>query len=146
MTARHCFGTDVRLSGLNARETLWEGSRYLLASALALAVDAGTYVALIRLAGIHYLVSAPIGFGIGVILIYHLSTHWVFRDRRLSDARREFAIFVFIGILGLLLNELIIFLGVDRLALSYELAKVASAGIVFGFNFSARKLLLFTRL
>jgi putative flippase GtrA len=131
---------------LNPRETLWEGSRYFLASALALGVDAGTYVVLIHLGGIQYLVSAPIGFAIGVTVIYLLSTRWVFRERRLSDARREFVIFVVIGILGLLLNELIIFLGVDRLALSYELAKVASAGIVFGFNFSARKLLLFTRL
>lgn len=141
-----CFGTDVRLSGLNARDTLWEGSRYLFASALALAVDAGTYVALIRLGGVQYLVSAPLGFVLGVIVIYFLSTRWVFRERRISDARREFVIFVFIGILGLLLNELIIFLGVDRLALSYELAKIASAGIVFSFNFGARKLLLFTRL
>jgi putative flippase GtrA len=125
---------------------MWEGSRYLLASALALAADAGAYVALIRLGGVHYLGSAPIGFAIGVTVIYFLSTRWVFRERRLSDPRREFVIFVVIGILGLLLNELIIFLGVERLALSYEFAKFVSAGIVFGFNFSARKLLLFTRL
>jgi len=84
--------------------------------------------------GVHYLFSAPIGFSIGVTVIYFLSTRWVFRERRLSDARREFVIFAFIGLLGLLLNELIIFLGVERLALSYELAKLASAGIVFGFN------------
>ena len=145
MSVRLSFGIDVILPRLTPRELLREGSRYFLASAIALAVDAGIYVALIRLVGVHYLFSAPIGFSIGVTVIYFLSTRWVFRERRLSDARREFVIFAFIGMLGLLLNELILFLGVERLALSYELAKLASAGIVFGFNFSARKLLLFTR-
>ena len=58
----------------------------------------------------------------------------------------EFVIFVGIGVVGLLLNELVIYLGVERYSLSYELAKLASAAMVFGFNFSARKLLLFTRM
>lgn len=146
MTARRLLGVDVSLLRLAPRELLREGYRYLLASAIALAADAGIYIALIRVGGVYYLMSAPIGFAVGVTIIYLLSTRWVFRERRLSNARKEFVIFVVIGILGLLLNELIIFIGVERVALSYELAKLASAGIVFGFNFSARKLLLFTRL
>ena len=133
------------LPRLGLRDTLREGARYFLASAVAFAVDAGTYIALIRLADVHYLLSAPVGFSLGVTTIYLLSTRWVFHERRLADARWEFAIFVCIGIVGLLLNELVIYLGVARLWLSYELAKLASAAVVFGFNFSARKLLLFTR-
>lgn len=127
------------------RDTASEVARYFVASAVAFAVDAGTYIALIRLGHVHYLGAAPSGFVLGVVTIYVLSTRWVFRQRRLADARAEFAIFVLIGIAGLLLNELVIYVCVDRLALSYELAKVVSAAIVFSANFIARKLLLFSR-
>lgn len=124
-----------------ADETL----RYLAASAIALAVDFGAYVSLIRLADVHYLVAAPAGFALGLATIYALSVRWVFGERRLEDARIEFAIFASIGIAGMALNQLVIYVGVDWLALSYEIAKVASAALVFCFNFVCRKLLLFTR-
>lgn len=122
-----------------------EGVRYLAASALALGIDFGVYSGLIRLASVHYLVAAPIGFGLGLATIYVLSVRWVFSQRRLADARAEFALFALIGLAGMALNQLVVYAGVDRLALSYELAKLASAAIVFSFNFIFRKILLFTR-
>jgi putative flippase GtrA len=122
-----------------------EGVRYFTASALALAIDFGTYSGLIRLAAVDYLVAAPIGFALGLAVIYTLSIRWVFRQRRLKDARAEFALFALVGLAGMALNQLVVVAGVELLALSYELAKVVSAGTVFCFNFAFRKLLLFTR-
>jgi len=122
-----------------------EGLRYVAAAALALAVDFGTYVALIRLASVHYLVAAPIGFTLGLVIIYVLSVRWVFTVRRFADARAEFAIFALIGVAGLGLNQAVIYAGVELLSFSPELAKILSAGTVFCFNFGLRKLLLFTR-
>ena len=122
-----------------------ESVRYLAASAFALAVDFGVYSGLIRLASVDYLVAAPIGFGLGLAAIYVLSVRWVFRQRRLADARGEFALFALIGLAGLALNQLVVYAGVEKFALSYEQAKIVSAGIVFAFNFVTRKLLLFTR-
>ena len=122
-----------------------EGIRYLAAAALALGVDFGTYVGLIRLASVHYLVAAPIGFGLGLAAIYFLSVRWVFAVRRLADPRVEFAIFALIGVAGLALNQAVIYAGVELLTLSPEAAKVLSALTVFCFNFGLRKLLLFTR-
>lgn len=122
-----------------------EGVRYLAASAIALGIDFGTYSGLIRLAQVHYLVAAPIGFGLGLAMIYFLSVRWVFGQRRLADARVEFALFTLIGLAGMALNQLVVYAGVDWLALSYEVAKLVSAATVFGFNFALRKILLFTR-
>ena len=119
--------------------------RYFAASALALAVDFGSYSGLIRLAGVDYLVAAPIGFALGLATIYALSIRWVFRQRRLGDARAEFLLFTLIGLAGMALNQGIVYAGVEQFALSYELAKIVSAGAVFCFNFASRKLLLFTR-
>ena len=122
-----------------------EGVRYLAASALALALDFGCYSGLIRLAGVDYLVAAPIGFLLGLAAIYLLSVGWVFRHRRLASARAEFVVFAGIGLAGLALNQLVVWTGVALLGLAPELAKLLSAGTVFGFNFGSRKLLLFTR-
>lgn len=124
-----------------AREWL----RYVAAGLVALAVDFGTYVALIRLADVHYLYAAPVGFALGLATIYVFSIRWIFTHRRLADARVEFGVFALIGLGGMALNQLVVYAGVEWLALSYELAKILSAASVFCFNFVARKLLLFTR-
>lgn len=122
-----------------------EGARYLAASALALAADFGTYVVLIRLGGVYYLIAAPIAFALGLAVIYLFSVSWVFGVRRLADSRMEFAIFAGVGIAGMGLNQLVIYAGVERFSFSFEFAKLASAAVVFCFNFAARKALLFTK-
>ena len=124
-----------------AREWL----RYVAAGLVALAVDFGTYVALIRLADVNYLVAAPAGFALGLATIYLFSVRWIFTHRRFADARVEFGLFALIGLAGMALNQLVINACVEWLALSYELAKVVSAALVFCFNFGARKIVLFTR-
>jgi putative flippase GtrA len=134
---------------VNAAERLraaaHEGGRYFAASALALAIDIGAYSGLIRLAGVDYLVAAPIGFLLGMVAIYLLSVRWVFRHRRVKDARAEFALFIALGFAGLGLNQAAVYAGVALLGLPYEAAKLLSAGFVFTFNYASRKLVLFTR-
>jgi putative flippase GtrA len=146
MTVKTSSATELRatVSLETYGHALREGIRYLGASAVALAADAGTYVALIRGAGIDYLVAAPASFMLGLLVIYFFSTRWVFACRRLKDARVEFAVFATIGLIGLCLNQLVIYAGVAHSGLSAEAAKLASVSLVFGFNFVSRKLLLFT--
>jgi putative flippase GtrA len=122
-----------------------EGFRYLVASAFALAIDFGLYVALIRVADVHYLVAAPLGFACGLAAVYLLSVRWVFRYRRLAGRRAEFALFALVGLMGMALNQGIIYTAVQWMPGWYEIAKLISAGMVFCFNFISRKLLLFTR-
>jgi putative flippase GtrA len=131
--------------GAVMRSVLGEGTRYITASAAALAVDFSLYAGLVRLGSVDYLIAAPLGFALGLATIYLLSVRWVFGVRRLADARIEFAVFASIGLAGMALNQLVIYLGVEAWALSYEAAKLVSAGVVFCFNFTLRKLLLFTR-
>ena len=121
-----------------------ESARYFAASALALGIDFGVYAGLIRLADVPYLIAAPIGFALGLATIYALSVRWVFAHRRFADGRIEFALFALIGIVGMVLNQFVLYAAVEWLSISYELAKLVSAGTVFCFNFASRKLLLFT--
>lgn len=123
---------------------LREFSRYTAASAVAFAADFSTLVLLTELFGLHYLVSAAAGFGLGILITYVLSVTWVFAARRLASASMERMIFVMIGIGGLGINHVVMFSLTEMALLPYWLSKVGSVAIVFLFNFSLRKGLLFT--
>lgn len=115
---------------------------YGLASAAALAVDWGLLLAL-HGAGLNYLVATAIGFSAGIAVTYGLSIAVVFRHRPIADRRREFAGFLGVGLAGLVLTQLLMAFWVERLAMAPGLAKIPTAGLVFVFNFTVRRALLF---
>ena len=117
--------------------------RYFMASAMALAVDAGSLYLLTEYAGVHYLVSAAIGFLFGMAAIYLLSIGWVFSTRRVKKTHHEMLIFALIGVIGLGINEVGLYLLTDFLAYHYMVSKLLVSLLVFSWNFAARKLLLF---
>ena len=119
-------------------------TRYFAASLLALAVDTATLSACFRLLDLSVAWSASIGFVAGAIVAYLLSILWVFRARAFAHAPAlEFLSFVAIGIAGLGVTQLVLWLGVAWLGLLPELVKLAAAGITFVFNYAVRKTLLF---
>jgi putative flippase GtrA len=122
-----------------------EGSRYFLASGVALSVGYGLLVALTEFLRIHYLVSATIGFATGLVVNYVLSVAFIFSERRLASRWIEFAGLACIGLVGLALNEGLMRLFVESVGLGYILAKIPAAGLGFMFNFVTRRLMLFTK-
>ena len=116
--------------------------KYGLGSALALIVDYSLLIILTEWAHFHYLVSAAIGFTAGLIVIYVLSIAVIFENRSVGNRWSEFTVFATIGILGLGLNEILLF-GFEQLSVSYMIAKIPTAGAVFVFNFMLRRTLLF---
>ena len=120
-----------------------EFARYIAAGLVALTVDFSLYVALTELAGLHYLASASIAFCAGLTTVYLFSISWIFRARRVEHVLQEFMLFAAIGLAGLALTAAVLFLLIDVVGLDYRLSKVASAALVFIFNFSCRKFFLF---
>jgi putative flippase GtrA len=123
-------------------EGLRELALYGFASALALGLDGGLLLALTA-GGANYLLASGTGFVSGVAVTYLLSVSVVFRHRPVVDRRREFAGFVGIGLAGLLLTQGLMTLWVEVLHMHPGLAKIPTAGIVFVFNFTVRRALLF---
>jgi putative flippase GtrA len=122
----------------------YEFVKYVIASGVALAIDIGLLYFLTEILGIHYLLSATISFSFGILSIYILSVAWVFDKRRLSDNRIELFVFATIGIIGLGINALGLYLLTSMAGLYYMYSKAFTTILVFSWNFSARKLALFS--
>jgi putative flippase GtrA len=117
--------------------------RYLLVGGLAFVCDTFTLFSLTQFLKVNYLVSAPLGFLVGTAVNYVLSRKWVFRRRTLNNTPAELTIFTLIGVVGLGLNELILWVFQSKLGIYYLYAKGVSGVTVFMWNFGARKLALF---
>lgn len=118
--------------------------RYFTASLVALAVDVATLSACLRVLHLSLAWSASIGFVAGAAVAYLLSIRWVFRQRAFAKAPAvEFLTFVAIGVAGLGLTQLVLWLGVTEFGLMPEVVKLSAAGVTFAFNYIARKSLLF---
>lgn len=119
-------------------------ARYFLASLLALGADLATLSACLRLFHLSLAWSATAGFIVGAVVAYLISIRWVFRRRAFGNAPAfEFLSFVAIGVAGLGITQLVLWLGVTELGLLPEAVKLGAAGITFAFNYLVRKTFLF---
>lgn len=117
--------------------------RYCFVGGFAFIVDAGGLFVLTEYAGIYYLLSATISFILGLVVNYLLSTAWIFKKSKLSNRWTEFLIYSVIGVVGLGLNTLFLWLFTDCLHIYYMLSKIITAALVMLWNFFARKIILF---
>lgn len=130
------------LEALGSRST-GEFIRYGIASLLALTVDVLLLALLTDAFDVPYLISGAIAFIAGVLTIYILSVGWVFDHRAIESRLTEFALFAAIGVIGLIINEAVLYLFTGVLGLHYLLSKIGSVILVFSWNFSIRKRYLF---
>lgn len=135
-------GESLRAMGA---EDFHEFVRYLMASGVALIVDFGTLALFTSIIGVPYLYSGCIAFLAGLAVIYILSRTWVFASRSGYSTTVEFLLFSLIGIFGLLINEMVLWVLTSGFGLFYLYSKMASVAVVFTWNFTARKWLLFKR-
>jgi putative flippase GtrA len=118
--------------------------KYGFVGGIAYCVDFGFLFFLTEVIKIHYLISAAIAFILGLLTNYALSIFWVFPKRTLANKRTEFLLFSIIGLIGLGINEVIIWFFTEFIHYHYLISKIFSTVIVFFWNFIARKKILFS--
>jgi putative flippase GtrA len=117
--------------------------RYLLVGGIAFCADAGALF-LLKEAGLHYLLAAAFAFLVGLTVNFLLSKRFVFtEDARFVGRAGEFAAYGLIGLAGLGITELVMYLCTGVFGLYYMLSKIVSAAIVLLWNFFARKFFLY---
>ncbi len=131
----------------------WEFFRYAVVGGIAFLADYGTlflFQELILTGGTPWelFISTAAGFIVGLIVNYVLSLTFVFRRKDNCGSGKSvaaFLIFTVVGVIGLGLTELIMYLGTELLHISYLIVKIAAAAIVLVWNYVGRKVLIFDR-
>ncbi len=106
---------------------------------IAFVIDYGLMVLLTEVFGINYLVSATISFTVSVIFNYLASMRYVFSHKEGMSRRREFVIFVVLSVIGLGINNGLMWIGTGLLGISYLITKLFATVVVMLWNFITRK-------
>jgi len=122
-----------------------EFGKYIIAGSLAFACDLSALYLCTEMLQIHYLTSTLLGYLVGLGVSYWLNITWVFTFRKYEQRLVELTIFNGIVVVGLLLNQTLMYLLVELVMIDYLQAKFVIAAVVMSFNYSAKKLLLFRR-
>ena len=80
---------------------------------IAFCIDYGILALLTEVFGVNYLVSATISFTVSVVFNYVASMRYVFTHKEGMSKRREFIIFVVLSVIGLGINNLCMWAGVE---------------------------------
>ena len=88
------------------------------------------------------LIANIISFTISVIYNYIASVTWVFDVNKDKSKVKIFIEFIVFSVIGFLLSELLLWLGIHKLELNAMLVKILSTIIVMVFNFVTRKIFL----
>lgn len=117
--------------------------RYIFVGGFAFLVDA--FVLWLCEKFVHYMIAAAIAFVVGLAANYLLSIFFVFSEsKQVKNKAAEFIAYAVIGVIGLGLTEVIMYLLTDICGLYFLMSKIIAAAIVLAWNFVARKKTLYT--
>ena len=109
---------------------------------IAFIIDFGVMVFLTEVFAVPYLISTTIAFTVSVIFNYVASMRYVFVRKDDMSRRREFIIFVLLSVIGLVLNDVFMWLLVDFFFIDYRISKIITTVLVAIWNFVSRKFFL----
>lgn len=124
--------------------------RYAVVGGIAFLADFGTLVGCQELVFKSYswgvYVATVCGFVVGLAVNYILSILFVFtqaKDRGKGRSFGAFVVFGVIGLVGLALTELGMWIGIEGLGWNYRVVKILVTGAVLMWNYLGRKLIIF---
>lgn len=142
--ARSCSGRAFffRRRRCVVKKLIAQFMKFGIVGVLAFIIDYGLMILLTEAFGVPYLASTTISFIVSVIFNYVASMRYVFKRKDDMSRRREFIIFVALSVIGLVINDVFMWLMTDQLFIDYRLSKIVVTFIVAVWNFVTRKIFL----
>ena len=115
---------------------------YVLFAGIATIVDLGLLFVLTEFVNLHYLTSAALSYMFGMTTNYSLNKLFNFRNKS-KRIILQFGLFIFVALIGLILNQLILWFLVESFKIWYMSAKLVSILIVMLWSFWGHKNITF---
>jgi putative flippase GtrA len=125
------------------RQLLREYFAYGLVSAVAFGIDFGLLMLLSKQLHLQIIIANTISFISGATVAYLLSVRFVFHYHRLRNRASEFTSFVLLGIVGYVVNSVVLATLNNLPGATLQLAKIGAAGCTLTINFVLRRQFLF---
>lgn len=90
---------------------------------------------------IYYMTSSIISFSASLIFNYIASIKWVFNVEH-KQTYKDGLLFLIFSLIGLWINQEVMYLTVEKLGIYYMISKIFATGIVMVWNFITRKIFI----
>lgn len=117
--------------------------KYCIVGVFITGLDFSMLAFQVEILKVYYLLAACLAYILTAAVHYILSANYVFKDSKTPKNFKYFLYFAFLGAIGLGLLEGLMYYFVEKMDMYYLLAKVFATGIIFSFNFTAKKYLIF---
>ncbi|PHU36807.1 GtrA family protein [Agathobacter ruminis] len=124
------------------KRLIYQIARFSAVGVTCFAVDYGLLIILTEFTSLEYFNSSAISFILSTLLNYVLSMRFVFRGKEGMNRWAEMGIFIALSLIGLGLNQMIMWIVVEQMMVYYLFAKILASIIVSVFNFISRKVFL----
>lgn len=117
--------------------------KYFMVGGMAAIVDIAIFFIFAKVAGFNYLLVGAAGFTLATLVNYLLSVRFVFRSGVRFSRRQEVALVFAVSLVGLAINQLVLYVSIEHAHAEMMLSKVAATAMAFLWNFMARNNFVF---
>jgi putative flippase GtrA len=117
--------------------------RYIAVGGASAVIEYTVFNVLYSIAGLATLSANSIAIVIAVVFHFNLQKRWTFRDSQ--SLRRQLPRYLLMIGLAAVLNNLLVYLFINVMLMPPALAKLLQIGVLFGLQFTASRLIVFSR-
>jgi len=144
MENRKGLGVTTRLSE-KLMILVMQFGRYFIVGGLSYLLDYALMILMTEVFGIHYMISTTISYILALLFNFVLAILFVFKESRFKSRYAELGAVFVVGIIGLVLNDLLMLFFTDSIGIHYYYSKLIVGALVLIWNFTGRRIFVYKK-